>query len=66
MRRILRQGVDLILGIVVFGLLIWYIINPEKNFTSMLAIFAGYIVFNIINKIKIAKQIEDGSTKREG
>jgi hypothetical protein len=33
-----------------FGLLVWYIINPEKNFTGALLLASGYIIFNIINK----------------
>jgi len=55
LKIILNQGVDVIMCFVTLGLLIWYMINPEKNFTSMLGIYVLYIIFNIINKVRIVK-----------
>ena len=49
-KAILRQGVDLGMFLIMFGLLVWYIINSEKNFTGALLLASGYIIFNIINK----------------
>ena len=49
-KAILRQRVDLGMFLIMFGLLVWYIINPDKNFTGALLLASGYIVFNIINK----------------
>lgn len=55
LKIILNQGVDVIMCFITLGLLIWYMINPEKNFTYMLGIYALYIIFNIINKVRIVK-----------
>lgn len=49
-KAILRQGVDIGMFLIMFGLLVWYIVNPEKNFTGALLLASGYIIFNIINK----------------
>lgn len=43
--------VDLLFGFVMLGLLTWYMINQEKNFTVALWPVFGYVVFNVINKV---------------
>lgn len=48
---ILRQGVDVLFGLVVLGLLIWYLFDQEQNFTGFLLLVVGYVSFNIINKV---------------
>ena len=58
-RTILNQTVDVILWLVVLALLIWYMINPEKNFSTSLVIFLGYITFNIIMKVKMILNRKD-------
>ena len=49
-KAILTFPVDLIFGGIMFGLLIWYMINPEKNFTPALWLVVGYVAYNVINK----------------
>ena len=50
-RAILRQVVDIAMLLINIGLLVWYIIDyPNREFTAMLLLDAGYIIFNIINK----------------
>jgi hypothetical protein len=58
LKIILKQGVDLIFGLIALVLLIWYFIDQSQNFTSFLLLVVGYVTFNIINKIQIVnKQI---------
>ena len=60
LKLILLQTVDLIFLAITIGLLVWYFINPDKNFTGFLLIISGYIVYNIYNKVLIDKQYRDG------
>jgi di/tricarboxylate transporter len=50
LKVILAFRVDLIFGLIMLGLLIWHMINQEKNFTVALWPVFGYVVFNVINK----------------
>lgn len=49
-KAILRQGVDIGMFLIMTTLLVWYIINPEKNFTGALLLASGYIAFNTYMK----------------
>jgi len=60
LKIILLQTIDLIFLVITAGLLAWYFINPDKNFTGFLLIISGYIVYNIYNKAIIAKQYSEG------
>ena len=53
LKAILNCGVDLIFGAAAFGLVIWYMIDQTKNFTSFIWLVVGYVVFNIINKVQM-------------
>ncbi len=53
-KAIFRQLVDLIFGLAMLGLLIWYMIDPSQNFTMALWLVVGYVSYNIINKVKLS------------
>jgi predicted transcriptional regulator len=57
-KAILLQTVDLIFGLIMFGLLIWYMIDPSQNFTMVLWLVVGYVAYNIINKAKLSMKNE--------
>lgn len=52
-KAILNQTVDLILGLIALGLVIWYMIEPSNNFSAVLVIYVGYVAFNIKEKVKM-------------
>jgi hypothetical protein len=52
-KAILNQGVDVIFLLVTIGLLVWHMIDQSKNFTLFLALCAGYVFFNIANKVQM-------------
>lgn len=56
MKIILNHLVDIFFALVTLGLLFWYLVNPEKNFTSYLWVVFGYAVNVIINKIYLSKK----------
>ena len=56
LKLILAQGIDLIFAGATLGLLVWYMIDPGKNFTNFLAVTFGYMINVIRNKVIIAKK----------
>ena len=50
LKAILQHRVDLIFLLITIGLLVWYFLDLDKNFTGFLLLVAGYITFNVINK----------------
>jgi hypothetical protein len=58
LKLIFTQGVDLLFAGVTLGLLIWHLINPEKNFTTYLWVVFGYVINVIRNKVIIAGKME--------
>jgi hypothetical protein len=54
------QGVDLILLFIFIGLLIVYMITGS-NITQALILAVGYVSYNIYNKAKFAKGVDDGN-----
>jgi hypothetical protein len=53
-KAILNQGVDLIFGLAMLGLLIWHIIDQSQNFTRVLWLVVGYVAYNVIMKVKLS------------
>jgi len=54
------QVIDLIFGLICLTLLILYLLDMTRNYTSMLTLMVGYIVYNIYNKVLIIKQYREG------
>jgi hypothetical protein len=54
LKLIFTQGVDLLFAGVTLGLLIWHLVNSDKNFTLFLWVVFGYVVNVIRNKVIIA------------
>ena len=57
-KPIFNYGVDLIFGLVMLALFIWYLIDQSKNFTGALIVVFAYVLVNIINKIQIVKYLK--------
>lgn len=53
-KLIFAQGVDLLFAVATLGLLIWHLINPEKDFTLALGPILLYMINVIRNKVIIA------------
>lgn len=56
MKKLLNQMVDVLFALTTLGLLVWHLVNPEKNFTVFLWVVFGYVVNVIINKIYLSKK----------
>lgn len=56
MKKLLNQMVDVVFALTTLGLLVWHMVNPEKNFTVFLWVVFGYVVNVIINKIYLSKK----------
>jgi hypothetical protein len=56
MKSLLNQLVDVLFALITLGLLVWHLVNPEKNFTVFLWVVFGYVVNVIINKIYLSKK----------
>ena len=59
LKAILNQTVDLILGLIALGLVIWYMIEPSNNFSGALILYVGYVAFNIKEKVKMVLNRKD-------
>ena len=60
LKIVLMQVIDLIFGLICLTLLILYLLDMTRNYTSMLTLMVGYIVYNIYNKVLIIKQYREG------
>ena len=65
LKAILNQTVDLILGLIALGLVIWYMIEPTNNFSGALILYVGYVAFNIKEKVKMVLRQEQGIDKND-
>jgi hypothetical protein len=59
-KRILAQGVDLILLVISIFLLVMHF-TQAWDVSPVLIIFIGYITNAIVNKVRTAKGIEEGT-----
>ena len=65
LKAILNQTVDLILGLIALGLVIWYMIEPSNNFSGALILYVGYVAFNIKEKVKMVLRQEQGIDSKD-
>jgi hypothetical protein len=69
LKIVLRQTIDIIFGSIALILLIIYMVDIKKNgmgedvnYTGFLLLVVGYVVNNIVNKVRLIKEKlrEDG------
>ena len=62
LKLILKHKIDLLFGLLALTLLIIYFVNPENNFSGFFLLFAGYVIYNIISKVRL---IRDASAEEK-
>jgi uncharacterized membrane protein YqjE len=58
LKIVFMQGVDLILGTLGIIFVVLWLIDQQKNYTGFIALMVGYVIFNIINKVRMVQRME--------